>query len=441
MHLKKYLIALLILLLPITVMAAGFNLESESANALGEALSGGAAEAEDASTNYYNPAGFVRLPKPAFSGSGILLLGKGTYTGSSSGSYDIFSTKQTATGSVKSILRGFVTGTYYVQPLVEDWIWIGFGLTVPAGIQEKYPSNGATRYAVTYAKLQTINLDLNMGFRLTREISLGYGLDIIRGDSVAKANILNPFDNTSDWNFAFNIHGYAMGFNLGALYQPCETTRIGVSYRSRIPISMNGNAELNTQGAFTSASGAPLRVNNFQMSFNLPDVAYFNIFQQLTPKIDVMGGVQWERWSAFRNLKLSNFPVPLSSPTAVLFPEGFQDTFTLSVGGRYQLTDNIKLKSGVAYIPSAVQDKKRNLAIPATSAIVASIGARYQFNRCLSMDVALAHPFFHNAPITNYSATNTVNTIFFPVNYTISELGVAKNLGNFLGGQLNYVFD
>lgn len=43
------------------VMAQGFYVDEQSALRLGDAFSGGAAQADDASTAFYNPAGLTRL--------------------------------------------------------------------------------------------------------------------------------------------------------------------------------------------------------------------------------------------------------------------------------------------------------------------------------------------------------------------------------------------
>src|SRR5437660_11984965 len=45
------------------VTAVGFALEQQSVSNLGYAFAGGAANAEDASTIYWNPSGMTRLPR------------------------------------------------------------------------------------------------------------------------------------------------------------------------------------------------------------------------------------------------------------------------------------------------------------------------------------------------------------------------------------------
>lgn len=48
--------------IPATAEAVGFALEEQSVSNLGYAFAGGAANAEDASTIFWNPAGMTRLP-------------------------------------------------------------------------------------------------------------------------------------------------------------------------------------------------------------------------------------------------------------------------------------------------------------------------------------------------------------------------------------------
>ncbi|HSB25417.1 MAG TPA: outer membrane protein transport protein, partial [Burkholderiaceae bacterium] len=54
---------------PALALAAGFQLNENSASGLGNAFAGGAAVAEDASTLWSNVAGMSRIGKPQFVGA------------------------------------------------------------------------------------------------------------------------------------------------------------------------------------------------------------------------------------------------------------------------------------------------------------------------------------------------------------------------------------
>lgn len=54
--------------------AAGFALIEQGVSGLGNAYAGGAAQAEDATTIFYNPAGLTRLNKPEFIAAGHVII-------------------------------------------------------------------------------------------------------------------------------------------------------------------------------------------------------------------------------------------------------------------------------------------------------------------------------------------------------------------------------
>lgn len=439
--LRKYLIAGLLLALPALSNSAGMYLSSESAASLAFAHADGAALAEDATTNYYNPAGFVRLKCPTLSFSAVGLFLRQEFTGTTTARYTFLSSTQ-ITGKTNASARGAIPAFYYVMPLFEDYIWIGVGVSSPFALQIKYPYDSLIRYATTNEKLTSVNLNLNMGFKLCDQLALGYGVDVMRVDMLSVNNILNPFNPAanSDWNFQFSTNGYAAGANFGILYQPCETTRIGLSYRSKIRIYTNGDASTNTNRTFQSTAAAPLNVDNFKINFTFPAVTYLSIYQQITPCFEVMGSLELEQWSQFKMLQLENIPVPTIAPIDLNYMLNFRDVVTAAVGARYQITDHWAIKSGIAFIPSAVGQENRNIVIPVADSWLAAVGAHYQFNRCLGFDLTYAHPFFRGARLS-HSLAIPITGSFFPITYTTTETGIARGSGNFIGGQLNYTFD
>ena len=56
-----------------SALASGFSITEQSIKNLGNAASGGAAIAEDASTIFYNPAGLTRLGKNSLEGAGYII--------------------------------------------------------------------------------------------------------------------------------------------------------------------------------------------------------------------------------------------------------------------------------------------------------------------------------------------------------------------------------
>ena len=68
------LAGLLILLIPCAAQAGSFSLNEQSVSGLGTAFAGGAAQAEDASTLFFNPAGIARLEQGELQLAGHLVI-------------------------------------------------------------------------------------------------------------------------------------------------------------------------------------------------------------------------------------------------------------------------------------------------------------------------------------------------------------------------------
>ncbi|MEJ2427206.1 MAG: outer membrane protein transport protein, partial [Candidatus Thiodiazotropha sp.] len=125
--------------------ASGFALVEQSVKQVGNAISGGAASAEDATTIFFNPAGMTRLkgnqavvgghfitPSTKFSGSATTnpLFGGATISGGEGG--DAGST-------------GFAPSLYYTHELNKQ-LFFGLGIGAPFGLSTEYDSNWVGRY-------------------------------------------------------------------------------------------------------------------------------------------------------------------------------------------------------------------------------------------------------------------------------------------------------
>src|SRR5690348_16405764 len=164
--------AFLAALLPGLASAANFQLTEMSVTSLGRAHSGGAAEAEDASSIWYNPAGLSNL-----SGSEIL------------GGYSLIRfgaefTKTSATDALGNNLTGGNGGSvgklggpfflYYSRPL-SDKLTFGFGLNTPFGLATHYDENSIFRYQAIYSGVAVVNWNPTLAWKVADNFSLGFG--------------------------------------------------------------------------------------------------------------------------------------------------------------------------------------------------------------------------------------------------------------------------
>ena len=177
-------------ILPLAAEAGSFVLNEQSVSGLGLSFAGGAAQAEDASTLFFNPAGLARLeqgelqfglhaiiPSAEFTNRGSRYNLPGTpfdglpVTGNNGGN-----------GGVNHILGNlYLTQPVFRSPKCGD-LTVGVGLTSPFGLETDYDPAWVGRYAALRTNLTTIDIQPTVSYRIDR-LSFGAGLDVQRASA------------------------------------------------------------------------------------------------------------------------------------------------------------------------------------------------------------------------------------------------------------------
>src|SRR5260221_7278350 len=166
--------------------AGSFGLNEQSVSALGTAYAGGAAQAEDASTIFFNPAGIALLPQGEFQAGLHYIMPSGTFSNNGS----IISAPGTPFNGAK-ITGGnggdggvdhLIPNLFLSQPVFRSSQYgdlaVGIGLSVPFGLETDYNPGWAGRYAALRTKLQTFDIQPTIAYRIFDRISVGASLDI-----------------------------------------------------------------------------------------------------------------------------------------------------------------------------------------------------------------------------------------------------------------------
>jgi long-chain fatty acid transport protein len=166
--------------------AGSFALNEQSVSSLGSAYAGGAAQAEDASTIFFNPAGLALLdqgqlqiggqfiiPSATFQNQGSRLVAPGTPFNN-----EPLSGGNGGDGGVDHL----IPNVYLSQPLFRSPVYgdlsVGIGLTVPFGLETDYQPDWVGRYAALRTKLTTFDIQPTIAYRFLDRISIGAGLDV-----------------------------------------------------------------------------------------------------------------------------------------------------------------------------------------------------------------------------------------------------------------------
>ncbi|MDI3294404.1 OmpP1/FadL family transporter [Janthinobacterium tructae] len=422
-----------------TAQASGYRFGSQSVSAQGTADASGA-EAADASTIFYNPAGLSRLEGTQFLGGGTLVVPHSTYQDTGSKTF----TGRDPRGTTKDYAPDavFAPALYASKKLNEQWT-VGMGMFVPYGAKLDYGNDWSGRYAITNIKLEAIALNPSVSFKLNERHSFGFGVtaehmkaelgqavdvpgtvkamhdkspaaaiafvtNIGRTQGAAAAGAAQQaLNNTKDGHASMDGDDWGFGFNLGYLYQMNEGTRFGIAYRSSISHKLKGdtiwdfsqvsnNAAVN--GFISAASG---KVNSEALvELRTPETLSVNAFHQMDDRWALMGDVTWTRTSRLQNLDIQ---FPPTAEGAERIRQNWKDTYRVSLGTNYKYSENLLLRAGIAHDQAPVRSAElRHPALPDSDRMQYSIGANWKLNANSSLDLAYSYIDFKDADV-NYT--------------------------------------
>jgi long-chain fatty acid transport protein len=205
----------------------------------------------------------------------------------------------------------------------------------------------------------------------------------------------------SDGHATLEGDSWGFGFNLGVIHEFNQNSRIGVSYRSRIKHTLEGDVDFKNVPA--GLRPYPIfRDTDAEADVTLPDTVSVSFFHQINPQWKVMADITWTNWRLFDDLivEYDNSNQPNTTTT-----ENWQDSYRYSVGVTYIPDKTWTVRLGTAYDTSAVASAKyRTPRIPDGDRFWTTLGAGYKISDKFSFDVGYAHLFI-NEPDINKGLT------------------------------------
>ncbi|RCJ23857.1 aromatic hydrocarbon degradation protein [Nostoc minutum NIES-26] len=411
-------------------LAGGFALNEQSVKGLGNGFAGGAASAEDASTIFFNPAGLTRLTGNSIVGASYVIFPTVSFKNQGS---------TVATGAPLSGNNGgdagvdIVVPNFYAAWSLSDTVKAGIGINVPFGLATTYNRDWVGRYQAVESSLTTININPSIAAKLTDNFSVGAGLNI----QYAEAKLSNAIDfgsigrsvglptqpQQADGFVKVTGSDWSVGYNLGVMYEPTKSTRIGLSYRSPITQDIRGNADFTVPASATALTrGGRFTDTGATAVLNLPDTLSLTVYQELNPRVSIVGDVTWTNWSRFRELRVT-FANP-NEPDSVQ-PENWNDTYRFGLGVNYAVNETLTLRTGVTYDPSPISDEFVTARLPGGDRTLLGFGASYRPSKSFSFDIGYTHVFSDDSSINESNSTR--NTLKGEFESEVDIVGVQLN--------------
>ncbi|MGS2718484.1 OmpP1/FadL family transporter [Eionea flava] len=385
-----YLTLALTLGINTAVQAGGFQLSDHSVTSLGRSHAGYGSMGDDASAAFFNPAGMAILTGQQVQLGLAFIRPTSEFT-------DIASTGAN-TGIDNDGGQNTITpNAYFIMPINHQWQF-GLALNSPFATYTDYDDNFIGRFSGLTTKITTINLNPSLAYAISDSLLIGFGVSYQTLDATLSGAVSPAADDST-----LTIEGdsAAWGYNAGIMLTLADNSRLGLSYRSKVDHDIKGAA------TFANLSAADDGRFDATAKFTAPDSVYLGYTKPLSEQWTLSLGYRWTRWSRFQELNVL-FPDGVASQNSLLVTR-WNDSSTFSLGADYILSPRWTLRTGIAFDETPIPDETRTVRTVDSDRQWYSMGASYQLNERLQLDIAYRYIAFDNAPVNQDITRNNTS--------------------------------
>lgn len=407
----KTTLSLAVSLVSSQLFAAGFAINEQSVSAMGTGFAGRSSSADDASTVFGNPAGMSRLKSEQVSVGAAAIIAKTDikHGQGTPGSND---------GDMVPVV-GVPMG-YYVKPVDDHWAF-GVGVYVPFGLVTDYESGFAGRYWADKSHVQVITFQPTVSYAFNDRVSIGFGPTINRIDGELTSATPPPLPGLNDGKVKIKGDDTAVGFNVGIMVQATDTTRLGLTYHSKVDFKLDGDTKIQGPG-FGRFSGQKYDAS---LDLTTPESVDFSITQQLDENWTVYAGSTWTRWSRLKDITVNNDGGPIGTITE---EQNWHNTWAHAIGASYKVNKEWTLRTGFSVDQAPTNNINRSPRIPTGDRQIFSLGAGWSPTDNMTIDVAYSYLHEDKAKIRDSSLTKGAYSADF------------QNVAHGLGTSVTYRF-
>lgn len=364
------------------LFASGFSILEQSTVGLGRSLAGMTAETSDPGALYFNPA------TGAFHDEVVLMTGF-HYIDTYGKFHDDGTT--TGTGSTDDYFTNpaVVPNVYYIHP-VADGITLNLGISATSGTATDYDSNWKGRYFATETNVAVIELSPSISWKINPQLSIGASFNAQFCNAILARHLDFSAAGANDGKVKLEGDSWAFGFSAGIMYQPFDSTRVGLGYRSRMTHDVSMKATIHGNSAVMEAAGL-LPHDTAICTINLPSTINFGVQQDITDNLTIMADIAWSQWSILEDLDAKFQKAHRSED----MPMKWKDSWRYCVGAQYKASEKWTLRCGATYDRSPIPDKyHRYPSLPDVDRLWFSLGAGCQVTDSIVIDFAFTRLLF-----------------------------------------------
>jgi len=399
---KKTIIAatlLILIAIPSTLLASGIELQEQDARAQARALAV-RAMLDNPSVLFYNPAGLSYLDGFAMSAGDTMVFPSFNFSDPNG-----VNPKASTINSLVPPPHAYVS--FGTEIHSGGRLGAGIGVNFPFGMTIEWGDDFAGRNLITKSELTIPEITAAISYSPMPALSVGAAL-VVSPAHVYISKFLGPKfgliadDGTAieDAKVEMAGDGVGFGFNAGIQARPTDWLFLGLVYRSGMSLNLDGEAHFELPG-LSDRSG--FRDQPVEAAFELPHIFAGGIgFKYGLWYVEA--DVDYTVWSVFKEIPLT-LPEDMTGQLSQKIPEFWENGWTFRLGNQLTLDDSLTISFGGGYDQNPATDEYLSPMLPDSDRMFASVGAGYDFDFGLTLDVSYMFTYFTERTVNGHACT------------------------------------
>lgn len=350
------------LFLPAAAHAAGFAVAEQSAVAGGTA-GAGTARADDPSAAWYNPAALADGAGWR-AGLGVMAASPSLTMRMTDGSGEETTESQLLTPPNVSLSWASGERAY------------GVAVGVPFGAGVTWPTDWVDRYEIVSTRLEVVRVAPFIAWRFGK-LSLAVGPHIDFG----RLRLTRQLDFVdTEGRVAIDMWGVGLGIDASLAYELSRTVRLGVSYKSRTAISLDGDADFDDH---PEAFSEKIPDQGVGADVTLPDRLAFGVSWRVVPRVTLLADLEVTVWDSWDRLVIDFEEEQTPDVTQVT---DWHTTVAARAGAEWTATRMLTARGGLFIDPSPAPAETLAPTSPDSTRVGLTVGAGLAISKSLAVD-------------------------------------------------------
>jgi long-chain fatty acid transport protein len=282
---------------------------------------------------------------------------------------------------------------------------VGVGFTVPFGGNVFWPDTWPGATDIVTVDRRVYGTYLSAAVEPIPWLRVGGAFIWYRGTEKLSQRVGQGTPADSTGTLATSGNGYS--YDVSAEIQPIEPLRIGIDYKHKSTLGLEGHA---SWSGTPPVELAPLTLDQtVKHQLTVPNTLGIGAAFQATPALLVTGSFTWERFRVYDEDAFIG-----GAGAQIIVPRNYTNGYTFRLGAELAPIEKLKVRAGVLRDVAPTPAEWLSPTIPDSNVWAGSIGAGYEIFRGLTVEAAYFHAFFDQVT-TPRAADGTYNV--FPGTY------------------------